>query len=223
MLTGSKRWIGLASIAQVAVIWAQTDGGIRGFLVPTDAPGFHTTVIEPKLSMRASIQCELHFDDVRLPAAALLPGARGAARAVLRAERSALRNRVGRARRRAGQLRGGPAVLAGAGAVRPADRGVPAHAAEARRHGRRAAEGGAPRAASRPPEGPGAAPAGADLARQAQQRARGHRDRARGADHPRRQRHPASRTARSGMPRTSSRCAPTRAPTRCTRSSSGST
>ena len=77
VLTGSKRWIGLASIAQVAVVWAQTDDGIRGFLVPTDAPGFHTTVIEPKLSMRASIQCELHFDDVRLPAAALLPGAEG--------------------------------------------------------------------------------------------------------------------------------------------------
>ncbi|WP_457099757.1 acyl-CoA dehydrogenase family protein [Microbacterium sp. P5_E9] len=77
VLSGSKRWIGLASIAQVAVIWAQTEDGIRGFLVPTDAPGFRATVIEPKLSMRASIQCELHFDDVRLPAAALLPGAEG--------------------------------------------------------------------------------------------------------------------------------------------------
>src|SRR6478736_3631128 len=77
VLSGSKRWIGLASIAQVAVIWAQTEDGIRGFLVPTDAPGFRATVIEPKLSMRASIQCELHFDGVRLPAAALLPGAEG--------------------------------------------------------------------------------------------------------------------------------------------------
>jgi glutaryl-CoA dehydrogenase len=77
VLTGSKRWIGLASIAQLTVVWAQTDDGVRGFIVPTDAPGFHVTVLEPKLSMRASIQTELHFDDVRLPASALLPGARG--------------------------------------------------------------------------------------------------------------------------------------------------
>ena len=77
ILTGSKRWIGLASIAQLAVVWAQTDDGVRGFIVPTDSPGFHATVLEPKGSMRASIQCELHFDDVRLPAEALLPGARG--------------------------------------------------------------------------------------------------------------------------------------------------
>lgn len=77
MLTGSKRWIGLASVAQLTVVWAQTDDGVRGFLVPTDAPGFRVTVLEPKLSMRASIQTELHFDDVRLPASAMLPGARG--------------------------------------------------------------------------------------------------------------------------------------------------
>ena len=77
ILTGSKRWIGLASIAQITVVWAQTDDGVRGFLVPTDAPGFHAKVLEPKLSMRASVQCELHFDDIRLPASALLPGARG--------------------------------------------------------------------------------------------------------------------------------------------------
>ncbi|GAA1955588.1 acyl-CoA dehydrogenase family protein [Microbacterium deminutum] len=77
ILTGSKRWIGLASIAQIAVVWAQTDEGVRGFIVPTDAPGFEVSVLEPKGSMRASVQCELHFDDVRLPADALLPGARG--------------------------------------------------------------------------------------------------------------------------------------------------
>ena len=59
------------------MVWAQTDDGVRGFIVPTDAPGLHITVLEPKLSMRASIQTELHFDDVRLPASALLPGARG--------------------------------------------------------------------------------------------------------------------------------------------------
>ena len=77
VLTGSKRWIGLAPIAQLTVVWAQTDEGVRGFIVPTDATGFRTSVLEPKLSMRASIQAELRFDDVRLPASALLPGARG--------------------------------------------------------------------------------------------------------------------------------------------------
>ena len=77
VLNGAKRWIGLASIAQVAVIWAMTDDGVRGFLVPTDAEGFTATPIEPKLSMRASIQCDLAFEDVRLPAGALLPGAKG--------------------------------------------------------------------------------------------------------------------------------------------------
>ncbi len=77
VLSGAKRWIGLGSIAQVAVVWAQTDDGVRGFLVPTDAPGFSVAVLGPKLSMRASVQTELRFDDVRLPAAAQLPGARG--------------------------------------------------------------------------------------------------------------------------------------------------
>ena len=77
VLNGAKRWIGLASIAQIAVIWAQTDDGVRGFLMPTDSPGFTATPIEQKLSMRASIQCDLTFEDVRLPAEALLPGAKG--------------------------------------------------------------------------------------------------------------------------------------------------
>ncbi|TXR55094.1 acyl-CoA dehydrogenase family protein [Quadrisphaera setariae] len=77
VLTGAKRWIGLASIADVAVIWAATDEGVRGFLVPTDTPGFTATPIPAKLSMRASVQCDLAFDEVRLPADALLPGARG--------------------------------------------------------------------------------------------------------------------------------------------------
>ncbi|MGN5732573.1 acyl-CoA dehydrogenase family protein [Arthrobacter psychrochitiniphilus] len=77
ILNGAKRWIGLASIAQIAVIWAQTDDGVRGFLVPTDTPGFTATPIQGKLSMRASIQCELSFEDLRLPGEALLPGAKG--------------------------------------------------------------------------------------------------------------------------------------------------
>jgi glutaryl-CoA dehydrogenase len=77
VLTGTKRWIGLASIADVAIIWAGTGEGIRGFVVPTDTGGFTATPIEPKLSMRASIQCDITLDDVRLPADAVLPGVRG--------------------------------------------------------------------------------------------------------------------------------------------------
>jgi glutaryl-CoA dehydrogenase len=77
VLNGAKRWIGLASIAQVAVVWAQTDDGIRGFLVPTDVAGFTATPIAPKLSMRASIQCDIELTDVRIPGDALLPGAEG--------------------------------------------------------------------------------------------------------------------------------------------------
>jgi glutaryl-CoA dehydrogenase len=77
VLTGSKRWIGLASIADVAVIWARTDDGIRGFLVPTDSDGFTATPIEPKLGMRASIQCDITLTGIRLPADAVLPGVTG--------------------------------------------------------------------------------------------------------------------------------------------------
>lgn len=77
VINGAKRWIGLASIAQVAIIWAQTDDGVRGFLVPTDSDGFVATPIAPKLSMRASIQCDITLTDVRLPATAQLPEARG--------------------------------------------------------------------------------------------------------------------------------------------------
>ncbi|MDQ0644707.1 acyl-CoA dehydrogenase family protein [Microbacterium murale] len=77
VLNGAKRWIGLASIAQIAIIWAQTDEGVRGFIVPTETEGFVATPIAPKLSMRASIQCDIALTDVRLPADALLPEARG--------------------------------------------------------------------------------------------------------------------------------------------------
>jgi glutaryl-CoA dehydrogenase len=77
ILSGAKRWIGLASIADIAVIWARTDDGIRGFLVPTGTAGFTATPIEPKLAMRASIQCDIALEDVRVPADAVLPGAVG--------------------------------------------------------------------------------------------------------------------------------------------------
>jgi glutaryl-CoA dehydrogenase len=77
VITGAKRWIGLASIAQVAIIWAQTDDGVRGFIVPTDAAGFTATPIAPKLSMRASIQCDIALDAVRVPESSRLPLAEG--------------------------------------------------------------------------------------------------------------------------------------------------
>src|SRR3712207_1539889 len=77
MISGSKRWIGMGTIADVVVIWAQTEDGVRGFLVPTDTPGFSARDIETKLSMRASIQCDLFLDNVRLPEGAMLPEAKG--------------------------------------------------------------------------------------------------------------------------------------------------
>jgi len=75
ILHGNKMWITNGSIADVAVVWAATDEGIRGFLVPRGTPGFTTQDIERKLSLRASITSELLLDDVRLPAEALLPEA----------------------------------------------------------------------------------------------------------------------------------------------------
>jgi glutaryl-CoA dehydrogenase len=80
VLNGEKRWIGMGTIADVAVVWARTDeenNPVRGFLVPTDAPGFTARDITGKLSMRASVQCDLSFEDVRLPEGAMLPGAEG--------------------------------------------------------------------------------------------------------------------------------------------------
>ncbi|MBV8218079.1 MAG: acyl-CoA dehydrogenase family protein [Solirubrobacterales bacterium] len=77
VLNGAKRWIGLASLADVAVIWAKTDDGIRGFLVPTSTPGLTATPIEPKLGMRASVQCDIALADVRLPHDQVLPSAIG--------------------------------------------------------------------------------------------------------------------------------------------------
>jgi glutaryl-CoA dehydrogenase len=77
LLRGTKRWITNGSISDVAVVWAKTeDGTVRGFLVPADAPGFSSTLMHGKFSLRASITSELHLDDVRLPEDALMPGTR---------------------------------------------------------------------------------------------------------------------------------------------------
>ncbi|CAN5867510.1 acyl-CoA dehydrogenase family protein [soil metagenome] len=74
ILNGSKMWITNGSIADVAVVWATTDEGVRGFLVPTDAPGFSAPEIKKKASLRASVTSELLFDNVRLPDEFVLPG-----------------------------------------------------------------------------------------------------------------------------------------------------
>jgi glutaryl-CoA dehydrogenase len=86
LLSGSKTWITNAPVADVAVVWAKAfdagapeaeRGAVRGFLVPRGAPGFSTPRIEGKFSLRASDTGMIVCEDVRLPAAAMLPGARG--------------------------------------------------------------------------------------------------------------------------------------------------
>jgi glutaryl-CoA dehydrogenase len=77
ILSGSKMWITNGSIADVAVVWARTPDGIRGFLVETGTPGLTATDVHHKLSLRASVTSSLSFDDVRLPASAQLPAATG--------------------------------------------------------------------------------------------------------------------------------------------------
>jgi glutaryl-CoA dehydrogenase len=77
ILSGTKMWITNGSIADVAVVWAGTDEGIRGFIVPRGTRGFSARDIHKKISLRASITSELHLDEVRLPADAVLPGVTG--------------------------------------------------------------------------------------------------------------------------------------------------
>jgi glutaryl-CoA dehydrogenase len=77
VLNGRKMWITNGSIADVAVVWARTDEGIQGFVVPTGTPGFSAPLMHRKLSLRASVTSELVLDDVRLPADAMLPDATG--------------------------------------------------------------------------------------------------------------------------------------------------
>jgi glutaryl-CoA dehydrogenase len=77
VLNGSKMWITNGTFADVAIVWAQTDEGIRGFVVPTDTKGFTAQKIQRKLSLRASVTAELAFADLRLPADAAFPEVRG--------------------------------------------------------------------------------------------------------------------------------------------------
>jgi glutaryl-CoA dehydrogenase len=77
VLDGTKMWITNGNVADVAVVWAQTDEGIRGFVVPTTTPGFSAREIHKKMSLRASVTSELILSGVRLPADAVLPGVTG--------------------------------------------------------------------------------------------------------------------------------------------------
>jgi len=77
VLTGNKMWITNGSVADVAVVWAQTEDKVRGFVVPTDTAGFSAPLIKRKVSLRASVTSELVLEDVRLPADAVLPEVAG--------------------------------------------------------------------------------------------------------------------------------------------------
>jgi glutaryl-CoA dehydrogenase len=77
IVSGSKMWITSGGIADIAIVWAQTDEGIRGFIIPTTTPGFTANDIHHKMSLRASVTSELVLDDVRLPGDAVLPNVKG--------------------------------------------------------------------------------------------------------------------------------------------------
>ena len=118
VLTGRKMWITNGSVAGVAVVWAQTDEGIRGFAVPTDAPGFSAPEIKHKWSLRASVTSELVLDEVRLPADAVLPevtGLKGPLSCLSHARYGIVWGAMGAARV---QLRVGARLRADTGAVR---------------------------------------------------------------------------------------------------------
>ena len=150
VLNGTKMWITNGSIAHVAIVWAQTDDGIRGFIVPRGTKGFTASNIHRKLSLRASVTSELLLQDCRLPAESLLEQARGLAGPLaclnearygiiwgaMGAARACFETALEYARR--------PRP------VRPADRRFPTHPAKAREHAARTEQGhpagGAPRA-----------------------------------------------------------------------------
>ncbi len=77
LINGAKMWITNGNLAQIAIVWAQTDDGIQGFIVPTDSPGFTAQIIKHKMSLRASVTSALFLDSVRVPDTARLPNVRG--------------------------------------------------------------------------------------------------------------------------------------------------
>lgn len=77
VINGAKMWITSGNLAQIAIVWARTDDGVQGFIVPTDSPGFVAREVKAKMSLRASVTSELFFDNVRVPDEARLPGVKG--------------------------------------------------------------------------------------------------------------------------------------------------
>src|SRR6266516_897202 len=77
VLNGTKMWITNGGLADMAIVWARAEDGIRGFIVERGTPGFTTSDIHHKLSLRASVTSELHFEDCRVPAENMLPNIRG--------------------------------------------------------------------------------------------------------------------------------------------------
>jgi glutaryl-CoA dehydrogenase len=77
VINGAKMWITNGNVAQIAIVWAQTEDGIQGFIVPTDSAGFAAQEIKHKMSLRASVTSGLFFDNVRVPEANRLPNVRG--------------------------------------------------------------------------------------------------------------------------------------------------
>ena len=153
VLNGRKMWITNGTIADVAVVWARTDEGIRGFVVPTATPGFSAPEIKHKGSLRASVTAELVLDSVRLPADAVLPevtGLRGPLSCLNEARYGILWGALGAAR----SCYETALEYAGTRIQFGAPLGVlPAHPGEARQHGGRARQGPAAGAALRPAEG----------------------------------------------------------------------
>ena len=176
ILNGSKMWITNGSVADVAIVWARSEEGIIGFVVPAETTGFSARDMTHKLSLRASVTSELHLDDVRLPADASCPrrGPVGSARLPVR---GAVRHRVRQRRRRARLPADHAGLCRHPRGVRQAAGGIPTDTSQDRRYGRRTRQGAAAGAAPRPAQGRRPDPPGAGQHRQAQQRPRSDQDR----------------------------------------------
>ncbi len=159
VLNGTKMWITNGSQATVAIVWAKTGDiddstSVRGFIVPTNTPGFTGKDQKGKLSLRASDTSELHLQDVHLPKDAILPHSGGIEVAAQVPDPGALRDRLGWCRRRDGLLRRGAPVRGQPGDVRPADRRDADAAGAPGRDADRDHQGTAAGAAARPAQGP---------------------------------------------------------------------
>ena len=178
ILNGSKMWITNGSVADVAVVWARAEEGVLGFLVPAGTKGFEATEMKRKLSLRASVTSELHLADVRLPAEAQLPEARGLSgplACLSEARFGIVFGSVGAARDCL------ETTIDYVGTREVFDKplaGIPAHAGQDRRYGRRTRQGAAAGDASRQAEGRRTHPAGPGQLRQAEQLPGSDQDRA---------------------------------------------